>query len=263
MADGASALGGTNGASIGSQGGLASAAPASQCGEKKCGVDITRALGRLRQVLLDAMKSQRRKDQICKDAGGGLFPRFYNQGNGWDICELAWNKHIFCQQKEGCCVGEECSDSVMVSGECWKSHHVNYWLWGFLQKQCGFALADDAALVHFHRLFTAALAPLIGSSEPVDSNARICWVVSGYHDSMKGSIPRIGCSAYVLPCEECDEYAGELTATIRVANRFGDGSDHLLRFRHNSPPWTFSVNTIRDAKGDLNPNAPVRDCNKK
>ena len=150
-------------------------------------------------------------------------------------------------------------ESVLISGECWKSHHVNYWLWGFLQKQCGFSIADDAALIHAHRLYRAVTDNV---NDPLESNPRICWAVAGYNDSLKGSVPRGGCGVYVLPCDGCgEEYDGELTATIRVSNAFGDLSDNMLRIRNGKHPWLFSVKKIRNVLGQLSENSPVMDCN--
>ena len=101
-------------------------------------------------------------------------------------------------------------------------------------------------------------------NDPLESNPKICWAVAGYNDSLKGSVPRGGCGVYVLPCDgRGKEYDGELTATIRVSNRFGNRSDNMLRIRSGMGPWMFSVRQIRNVYGKLSEKAPVMNCDQR
>lgn len=99
----------------------------------------------------------------------------FHRANGWDICELAWDKNRFCKVGDGCCQPKECQQTVRISGECWKAHHVNYWLWGYMAKLCGDQLSSATFLTWLHRVL---------NREDADVGGRLIWTMAGYRGQL-------------------------------------------------------------------------------
>lgn len=239
----------------------ASAAPSFPC-TPKCGKNIDGAFERMSKALdtFFGTLSEAEKQDIC--GGDPLLPAYYNRGNGWDICELAWNKKKFCSRREEskCCEG--CGDSVMIGGRCWPPHYVNYWLWGRMHRQCSNLL--DTAAIAVHRY----LHVVRGDAEPgegTEVGGRVCWAVTGFQGYLRPDLVRRSqyhgrrrrftkrepeCyNLYQLNCESCGvDYDGELTVRIRAHG------DIMYSIRHGRATRRIAVTSLQ------NPNAPVENC---
>jgi len=108
--------------------------PMNSC--KGCGPDIGISLNlmenRVRAILLimDTTKKKNACSTIFATAG-------------WDIPILAGSGPTV----EGCPSDEKCKRTVTIDGKCYDSHAVNYYLFGLLNKLCGFGYAKGGAAV--------------------------------------------------------------------------------------------------------------------
>jgi hypothetical protein len=227
---------------------------------------------------LDAFfaENAERKNEICTNTGGPQripgtrvampvdLPAFYKRGNGWDICELAWSKARFCSEK--CCIN--CDRTASLNGQCWFTHYINYWLWGYLQKQCDFSIWDDDFIIWWHRYWANRDEP----ADPPGARGRQCWAAAGYDGRLLDPKPfperynrfhqtfwtppgLNDCGDQIAPCTDCEEeYGGELTARIRSLTK--DGAKIMYSIRFGRELGIIDLSTLG------NPEAPIKDCDK-
>lgn len=136
----------------------------------KCGANITPHLLILESQISHALRVSPRSfaEKICEGR--------WAVGNGWDICQLAWQKNIFCNPRyhSGLChncqmrfglggrtdalwemgirrpsmirlatdrdrfrsIFGTCDGTVTVGGVCIRAEAANYFLWGVLSREC-------------------------------------------------------------------------------------------------------------------------------
>jgi hypothetical protein len=104
-----------------------------------------------------------------------------------------------------------------VYGNCFKAHHVNYYLWGQLSRMCNEPWPKALSEVAAHRV----IASTIGDPDP-DSlkdqiEGRQLWAILGWHGQFQ---PNTNAQikknvAQQLQCSKCAQYyKGKLTAKM-------------------------------------------------
>lgn len=208
----------------------------------RCGVEIA---GKLRSVLNNTIEFLN-EDQV---RGRSICGSFVNRrgrwdiGSGWDIKELAWEKWRFKNDQHSCATGTNCADTASVEGKCYKTHGVNYVLWGLLARYCRTSLpnAIDAVRAYRRARFASGIVyrdPEL-ANDPIEENVRCYWTYMGYNGQLE---PKVVWSCTLMPereqyrnyqvaaeetgCGKCP--AGEYTGTLTVRLKDSNGQMHEI-----------------------------------
>ncbi len=104
---------------------------------------------------------------------------------GWDILEFAAPKlkNTLFSSLEDHCGTEGCEATVTVKDECWKSHAVNYILWGALARWCNWSREYARGLISTYRHYRQYKSR---PSDPLGIEARQYWSDIGWWYKDKG-----------------------------------------------------------------------------
>ena len=159
-----------------------------------CGPDITTLLR-----LIDAKVYGQYLNWQLSVSGKWQFAKacatMWHPGSGWDIHELHRQEVQYCKRNKKCKCdapkGDQCKGTVTVSGNCYHSGAVNYYLWGKINSLCGNDLSTALKAVSLYKTLKAGLyvCEVFEGDDPPFITEAIGWTISGYYGIISGLPP--------------------------------------------------------------------------
>jgi len=182
---------------------------------RKCGPDVTEGLRASKQQVeanfrlgMDLDVRHTFWDDNCRPYSS-LTASPYQAERGWDLDSLvSVPDGPRIRTPDGvskCPFGRGCVDSVTVDGKCYWKWAVNYAMYGWMNRLCGFSKAHMRRTIKWHRGFKSGNSP----SEIPENSKMLEFAEAGY-DGFPGAGTVAADSRYrdCMPCEDAYSRAG-------------------------------------------------------